>query len=286
MLFLASFDFPDAAQEECTLRAKRKMTCYSTYYPFDILPAKELESLEFEPITILYGSNGCGKTTVLNIICETLRLSRDAPYNCSEFFSTYINMCDYDMLRRPTEGGRFISSDDVFDYMLNLRRINTTLDDRRTEMFKQYEDDRESGFRLRSLDDAETLRRVNLARANTRSQYINSRMSKNMAEHSNGESAFLYFREKIRDNTIYLLDEPENSLSPGKQLELLQFLEESARFYNCQFIIATHSPFFLAMKGAKIYDMDSTPVVPRKWTELENVRIYYDFFRKHQHEFE
>ena len=104
-------------------------------------------------------------------------------------------------------------------------------------------------------------------------------------EHSNGESASLYFTEKMRETGLYLLDEPENSLSPERQQELLQFLEDSARFFNYQFIIATHSPFLLSMKGAKIYDLDEDPVDIKRWTELENVRSYYQFFQKHQGEF-
>ena len=39
-------------------------------------------------------------------------------------------------------------------------------------------------------------------------------LPENIREHSNGESAFLYFTEKIQENGLYLLDEPENSLSP------------------------------------------------------------------------
>ena len=68
-------------------------------------------------------------------------------------------------------------------------------------------------------------------------------------------------------------------------MELAQFLQESARFYNCQFVLATHSPFLLAMPGARVYDLDSAPVQPRRWTELENVRAYYDFFKEHEEEF-
>lgn len=77
-----------------------------------------------------------------------------------------------------------------------------------------------------------------------------------MRDHSNGESAFFYFTEKIKENGLYLLDELENSLSTQKQQELLRFLEDYARFFGCQFVIATHSPFLLSMRGAKIYDMD------------------------------
>ena len=84
---------------------------------------------------------------------------------------------------------------------------------------------------------------------------------------------------------VYLLDEPENSLSPARQQELLKFLEDSARFFGCQFIIATHSPFLLSMRGAKIYDMDEETVDVKRWTELENVRIYYEFFKKYEREF-
>ena len=102
---------------------------------------------------------------------------------------------------------------------------------------------------------------------------------------SNGETAYYYFTRQIEENALYLLDEPENSLSATLQNKLRQFIEDSARFYNCQFIIATHSPFLLSMKGAKVYDLDSTPVEAKKWTELENVRIYHEFFEEHRDEF-
>ena len=107
----------------------------------------------------------------------------------------------------------------------------------------------------------------------------------NIREYSNGESAFRYFTEKIAENGIYILDEPENSLSPQRQLELIKFIEDSARYFGCQFIISTHSPFLLAIKGAKIYDLDEYPVSVKKWTELESVRCYYNFFKGHEHEF-
>ena len=124
-----------------------------------------------------------------------------------------------------------------------------------------------------------------MARSHTQSKYIRKNLVDNVREHSNGESAFLYFSEKIQENGLYLLDEPENSLSPQKQQELLKFLEDSARFFGCQFIMATHSPFLLSMRGAKIYDMDEETVDVKRWTELENVREYYRFFKKHEDEF-
>ena len=139
---------------------------------------------------------------------------------------------------------------------------------------------------MRSMEDYEQLKKVCLARSNTQSKYVRRNLMDNVREHSNGESAFLYFTDKIKENGLYLLDEPENSLSPAKQQELLQFLEDSARFFGCQFIIATHSPFLLSMRGAKIYDMDEDVVDVKRWTELENVRTYYQFFKKYEGEFQ
>jgi predicted ATPase len=69
-------------------------------------------------------------------------------------------------------------------------------------------------------------------------------------------------------------------------MELVSFIEDSARFFQCQFIISTHSPFILSIRGAKIYDLDENPVDIKRWTELENVRIYYEFFKAHESEFQ
>ena len=95
----------------------------------------------------------------------------------------------------------------------------------------------------------------------------------------------IYFTEKMEEDGLYILDEPENSLSPKRQLELKDFIDKSIRYFGCQFIISTHSPFLLAMQGAKIYDLDEDPVDLKRWTELENVRTYFDFFKTYEDEF-
>jgi len=185
-----------------------------------------------------------------------------------------------------TEASRIITSDDVFDFMLNLRTLNEGIDQKREDLFEEYLDAKYSKFQMRSLDDYDQLKKVNLARRKTQSKFVRGSLMNNVREHSNGESAFLYFTEKIQQDGLYLLDEPENSLSPDKQQELLKYLEDSARFFGCQFIIATHSPFLLFMKGAKIYDMDEDPVDVKRWTELPSVRAYFDFFKAHEDELE
>ncbi len=284
MIYLSQFIFPTGEQESDFFWGEQR-TCYDSYYPFQILSRRNLRMLDFEPVTILYGGNGSGKTTALNIIGETLGLARDTLYNRSNFFETYTQMCDFETEQPVPKHSRIITSDDVFDYMLNLRSLNEGIDRKREGRFEEYLDSKYSHFQMRSMEDYERLKKVVSARSKTQSKYVRANLMDNVREHSNGESAFIYFSEKIQENGLYLLDEPENSLSPERQQELLRFLEDSARFFGCQFIIATHSPFLLSMRGARIYDLDEDPVDVKRWTELANVRAYYAFFKEHEREF-
>lgn len=292
-IYLSHFEFP-CREMEYDFTMSQKRTCYDTYYPFLVLSAHNLTMLDFEPITILYGGNGSGKTTALNVIAEKLELERDTLYNRSNFFEDYTGMCSYRTpndnggkrsRKRMPQGSRIITSDDVFDFMLNVRSINDGINNKREELLEDYLDTKYSHFQMKSLEDYEQLKKSHAAKTLTQSKYIRKNLMDNVREHSNGESAFLYFTNKIKENGLYLLDEPENSLSPDKQQELVKFLEDSARFFGCQFLIATHSPFLLSMRGAKIYDLDEDMVDVKRWTELGNVRAYYDFFKKHENEF-
>ena len=77
------------------------------------------------------------------------------------------------------------------------------------------------------------------------SKYVRERIgANNIISQSNGETALTFWQNEIKENSIYILDEPENSLSAVNQLKLKKFIEDSARFYGCQFIISTHSPFY------------------------------------------
>ena len=288
MLYLSQFEFPDA-DEEFDYILKQKKTCYDTYYPFKILSEHQLKCLNFEQVTILYGGNGSGKTTALNVMAEKLGLRRDALYNRSAFFEGYTGLCYSVSEREVPKDSRIITSDDVFDFMLNLRSLNEGIDNSREDLLEEYRrltDPFAPRFQLHSLDDYEQLKRVTAARRKTKSQYVRDYLGSNIRERSNGESALMYFTNKIQENGLYLLDEPENSLSPERQMELVKFLEDSVRFFGCQFVIATHSPFFLAMRDAKIYDLSGEKACVKRWTELANVRAYYEFFKKHETEFE
>ncbi|AJG99728.1 AAA family ATPase [Clostridium beijerinckii] len=284
MVYLNYFTFPNEDMEfDFFMKVKR--TCYDSFYPFKVLSQHGLRRIDFEPVTILYGGNGSGKSTALNVIAEKIGVSRDSIYNKSNFFPDYVNMCNIYVETDIPKNSRIITSDDVFDYILNIRSINEGIDIKREKLFEEYLESKYSRFQMKSMADYEQLKKVNTARSKTQSKFVRNKLMDNFREYSNGESAFIYFTEKIDENGLYILDEPENSLSPKRQMELMNFIEDSARFLRCQFIISTHSPFILAMKGAKIYDLDENPVDVKRWTELENVRTYYDFFKIHEKEF-
>lgn len=291
MQYLKTFTLPTETEESGYILSvsnpRMNMRCYpkNFVYPFKIFPQKQLSRITFEPMTVFYGTNGSGKSTLLNIIAEKLQLCRSAPFNNTPFFMDYLNMCSTDA--KPTRDSKIITSDAVFDFLLDMRAINDGVDRRREQIFDEYDrsHDPDVHMPLSGLDEYESFKRFRDAKKSTKSDYTYRRIPENIQTKSNGESAYAYFTDQIRENALYLLDEPENSLSAAKQRELAQYLTESVRFYGCQLVISTHSPFLLAMKGAKIYDLDRVPAQECRWTELEAVRTYYDFFKEHENAF-
>ena len=298
-LYLESFTLP--IELESALIKKRMEENGGMYgyidntYPCGLFSEKELYEINFRNITIFYGGNGSGKSTLLNLIAARLELNRIAPYNSSELFDAYAAKCKYTMdyddegfKQRIPNGSRIITSDDIFDYMLTVRTNNT-------EIGEEIERGKEEYRRLKygdtvkfgGMEDYEDLRMQILARSKSlsRRQFIRRTAGTEVKLNSNGETALSYFEAKLKNDTLYCLDEPENSMSPKMQLELMEMLEKMARFCGCQFIIATHSPFLLSMDGARIYDLDASPVDIKNWWELENTRIYFEFFSRHENLF-
>jgi predicted ATPase len=287
MIYLQSFQMPTRDDEENYFASptnfKAKRTCYTTNYPFGLFRYRELPEFYFTDITIFCGNNGSGKSSILNVIAEKLALERTAPYNRSDFFEDYVDLCDYQLDRAIPKGSKIITSDGVFEKVLDIRRINDGIDSKRADLIDEYIAENSPNVQpnlLHGLDDYDRWKRVSDMRNRNRSQsrFLKENLMRNIQERSNGESALSYFVDSIQENALYLLDEPENSLSPQNQLQLKYFIEDSVRNFGCQFVISTHSPFLLSLRGAHIYNIDETPPAEKKWTELDCVKVYHDFF--------
>ncbi len=300
-MYLTSFTLP-ISMEEILLKQQAEKNGGEFFgyvdnpYPCGLFGARELYEVDFGRVTIFYGGNGSGKSTLLNLIAQKLELNRIAPYNSSEMFDSYVRCCEYTLgyddegfRYRIPNGSRIITSDDIFDYMLTVRTNNDEISENK-DMAKEEWANLRFGetVKFSGMEDYEALRMQVLARSKSvsRRQFIRRTAGQEVKLNSNGETALQYFEGKLKNDTLYCLDEPENSMSPKMQLELVAMLEELARYCGCQFIIATHSPFLLALEGAWIYDLDSNPVCLKNWWELENTKVYYDFFRKHRDLFE
>ena len=105
-------------------------------------------------------------------------------------------------------------------------------------------------------------------------------------KYSNGETTLQILEEDIEPDRLYLLDEPEVSLSPQNQVKLAEKINDMARYLGVQFIIATHFPFMLGNLNAKIYNLDTKDYRVENWNELENVKYFYEFFKSKKSEFE
>ena len=293
-VYLRSLCLPDDERERRYLFDDRENRIghpevRSSVYPFGLF-AKWRERTPpvflFEPVTIFCGSNGCGKSTLLNVIADLLGLPRKAAINSTEFFREYVELCKTDRTVVPRES-KIISSDDIFEWMQQTRATNIRIDAKRRQVQEDkacavrdvYEDP--GVLRLRGLQDYDRWKAHYDAIFKSESEFLRDRTKTNLKAESNGESAIRYLTNEIEESALYLLDEPENSLAPALQLELKTYLEESARFFRCQFIIATHSPLLLSISGARIYDFDDPLYNVRKWTQLSGVRVWFDFFRDH-----
>ena len=274
MIYLKKFELPDKED-------------YSGY-PFHLFLQKEFFNIKFDTITIFYGDNGSGKSTLLNIITETINkdkkiIKRKNDILKSEYFDMYINECKYYIENDIPQGSKIICSEDIFQNILSKREENKKKNNSREDLKMQYLQYKYNPINYSSLEDlslsVETRKR-------TQSKFIKSRIEENEKEFSNGQTSLDFFDKELQEGCLYLLDEPENSLSPKFQLELVQLINELSRFLKCQFIIATHSPFLLSIPEAKIYDLDTIPVTTKKWYELENMKIYYNFFKENKSKFE
>ena len=283
MIYLESFILPTEWQEDEMI--SHSMRIYNSIYPLRIFSSKNLEELTFDPITIFYGNNGSGKTTLLNIITNKLHASRK---NINEFgprFDEYVDLCSYQLTHNQYKEIKLISSDDVFDYLLDQRAVNSDVNRRKDLLVEEYRNLKYTPTEQLE-DEYETMVKKVDANRMTVSKYVRTRLGNNtIIQQSNGQQALQFWSEQIQDNSLYIIDEPENSLSAENQIKLRQFIEDSARFYNCQFIIATHSPFVLSLKDAKIYDLDADNCEVKKWYQLDNMKTYYQFFKDNSDDF-
>lgn len=259
----------------------RKMK--TNIYPFNVLNNKEPDVFIFDRITVLYGNNGSGKSTILNLIAHKLNLKgkeRDsAPIKgLYPYFEEFISECEYTLgenddnkiIRDIPTNSRYIKSEEI---LYEIRKI-------------QQDAVLEESFISNNIKSGIKVEEAKKMIDTEKGQIQLGRFKFSQDKYSNGETTLQILSDNIEPDNLYLLDEPEVSLSPQNQVELAYELNKLSRYLGIQFIIATHSPFMLAILEAKIYNLDTKNYEVQKWIQLDNIKYFYNFFKEREKEFE
>lgn len=270
MIYLKTFKLSD-------IRNRNK-----NIYPFNVLEDKEPQIFIFDNITVLYGNNGSGKSTILNIIAHKLNLKgkeRNNPkvIGTMDYFEDYADDCKYELgesengrkIVRIPENSRYIKSEEILYEIRKIQQDAVLQESIESNLAKKIGIQNVKQF-LETKEGGKQFARFEFAQD----------------KYSNGETTIQILEDNIEPDRLYLLDEPEVSLSPQNQVKLAEEINKMARYLGNQFIIATHSPFMLGILNAKIYNLDTNDYKVQKWNELENVRYFYDFFKERKNEFE
>ncbi len=269
MIYLRSFKLSDYTDRNPNI------------YPDNVLKHLAGEVLLLDRITVLYGNNGSGKSTLLNIISNKLGIpgaERMTSYGNSIYAQRFLDLSSYQFgedeqeheIRQLPEGSRYMKSEDIL-YEIKKIQQSSVLREGLT-----YEQINKGMSKAQAAQDETTYA--------FKKKLDNIQFSQE--KYSNGETSMQFFEEYLLPGQLYLLDEPETSLSPINQIRMAEQINELARYFDSQFIIATHSPFVLGTLHAKIYNLDATPLQTAEWYELDNAQFYYRFFNKHKQLFE
>ena len=252
-------------------------------YPYNVFRGKYIEPFVFSPITVFYGNNGSGKSTLLNIIANKLQLkgkeyATSNSFGIVDYCNAFSNECSYSLgeddfgfvIKNLPGNSRYIKSEDILYEIKKIQQKQVLSDGMEYDYVQK-------GMTIQEAKDF-----LSSKEGRKQEEYIKFAQEK----YSNGETSMQYFEEYLQPNALYLLDEPEVSLSPSNQVLLANEINKLARLLECQFVIATHSPFMLGTLNAKIYNIDTKEYDVVKWNELENVQYFYNIFKKHEQEFE
>ncbi len=271
MIYLSSFKLSDKSIKNPNI------------YPYNVFHRKDIDPFIFAPITVLYGNNGSGKSTILNIIANKLMLTgkeyaTSNSFGIVDYCGKFSSECQFsygedefgNVFRKFPENSRFIKSEDILYEIKKIQQRQILSDGMEYDYMKNGHSQKEAEDNFQTQEGRNQIEYIEFAQE----------------KYSNGETAMQFFEEYLLPDALYLLDEPEVSLSPANQVLLAKEINKLARLLSCQFIIATHSPFMLGTLNAKIYNIDKDDYSICEWYELENVRYFYDFFKKHEKEFE
>lgn len=213
-------------------------------FPFNLPAFQDLERLPFHPkVTFIIGENGSGKSTLVEALAVACGLNPEGGSRNFNFATRASHSPFGDAVRlartvvRPSDS-YFLRAESFYNVASEIERLD---------------EDPGGGPRIIDAYGGESLH-----------------------QQSHGESFFALFKNRLRDNGLFLMDEPEAALSPYRQLEFLVLLHDYAT-RGCQFIIATHSPVLMAYPDARIYLLDESGINETTYKNTDHYLIMSRF---------
>lgn len=210
-------------------------------YPFTLPWMTDDFELSFEtPVTILMGENGTGKSTLIEAIAAL------AGYDEAGGGKGF----------RPVDHGRALE-----------RNGGDLADALRASWLPKVT----RGWFFR----AETF--FSVARYLDEAAQDSGGAPPDFLSHSHGEGFGRFFDERMADQGIYFLDEPESALSPKRQVELLRTLARIQEEAKAQVVMATHSPILMAVPGATLLRLTPRGIDEVALRDTDHFRLWSAF---------
>jgi predicted ATPase len=169
-------------------------------------------------VTILIGENGCGKSTLLEAVAVKLGCNPEGGGKNFNFKTENTHSTLHTSLQL-SKG--YAKEKDIFFYRAEtFYNLNTAI--RKLDQEASFDPEIKTYYGGRDLHCM-----------------------------SHGEAMEALFKNRFKARGLYILDEPEASLSPLRQLVFIKRILELTK-EGAQFIIATHSPLIMSIPGCEL----------------------------------